>query len=69
MEFGGNFQELVRFELEAPVYTWMAFQLMKGAWKIQICEFMGLLREFDLKFLLGLLRIELINGFDHGLRP
>jgi hypothetical protein len=50
MEFGGNFQELVIFELEALVCTWMTFQLMKGVQKILICEFMDLLREFDLIF-------------------
>jgi hypothetical protein len=50
MEFAGNVQELVRFELEVPVCTWMTFQLTKGVWKIQICEFMDLLREFDLNF-------------------
>jgi hypothetical protein len=37
--------------------------------EIQICVFMGLLREFGLNFWLGLLRIGLINEFDHGLRP
>jgi hypothetical protein len=50
MEFGGNVQELVRFELEVPVCTWMTFKLTKGDWKIQFCEFMELLREFDLDF-------------------
>jgi hypothetical protein len=43
MEFGRNVQELVRFELDVPVCTWMTLKLSKGAWKIQICEFRDLL--------------------------
>jgi hypothetical protein len=39
MEFGGDFQELVRFELKAPVCTWMIDQIMKRNLEFQIREF------------------------------
>jgi hypothetical protein len=40
-------QELMRFEQEAPVCTWMIDQLMKKNLEIQNCEFLDLLQEFD----------------------
>jgi hypothetical protein len=39
LEFGGDLQELVRFELEALVCTWMIDQIMKRNLEFQIGEF------------------------------
>jgi hypothetical protein len=39
LEFGGDFQELVRFELEALVCTWMIDQIMKRNLEFQIGVF------------------------------
>jgi hypothetical protein len=36
------------FEQEAPVCTWMAYQLMKRSLGFQIYEFLDLLQKFDL---------------------
>jgi hypothetical protein len=41
-------QELMYFELGAPVCAWMAFQVMKGIWKFEFTSFLDLLQEFDL---------------------
>jgi hypothetical protein len=49
MKFDGIWlepQELIKFE-QAHVCTWMIDQLMKRNLKIQICEFLDLLQEFD----------------------
>jgi hypothetical protein len=50
MVFDWNFQDLIKFEQEAPDCTWMIDQLMKRSLKLQICGIIGLLREFDLNF-------------------
>jgi hypothetical protein len=64
MEFQFEPRDLMSFEQEALVCTWMADQLMRRSLEFQICEFTDLLLEFDLNFDLGLLRIGLIKGFD-----
>jgi hypothetical protein len=45
-EFDGA-QELMQFELGAPVCAWMTFQLMKGIWKFEFVSFLYFLQEFD----------------------
>jgi hypothetical protein len=40
-------QELMQFELGAPVCAWMTFKLMNGIWKFEFMSFLDLLQEFD----------------------
>jgi hypothetical protein len=60
-------QELMQFELGAPVCAWMTFQLMKGIWKFEFMSFLDLLQEFDSKsfdfFYSSLLRVGLPMNF------
>jgi hypothetical protein len=51
MDFLFEPQDLMKFEQEAPVCTWMADQLMKRSLGFHICEFLDLLLEFDLNWL------------------
>jgi hypothetical protein len=51
MDFLFKPQDLMKFEQEAPVCTWMADQLMKRSLGFHICEFLDLLLEFDLNWL------------------
>jgi hypothetical protein len=60
-------QELMQFELGAPVCAWISFQLMKGIWKFEFMSFLDLLQEFDSKsfdfFYSSLLRVGLPMNF------
>jgi hypothetical protein len=47
----------MKFEYEAPDCTWMTFPHMQGVQNFKICEFMDLLREFDL--------IDFVLNFDY----
>jgi hypothetical protein len=48
MEFLFEPQDLMTFEQEAPICTWMADQLVKRSLEFQICEFLDLLQKFEL---------------------
>jgi hypothetical protein len=43
MEFDLESQDLMKFEQEAPVWIWMAEQLMKRNLEFQLSEFLDLL--------------------------
>jgi hypothetical protein len=61
------FSGIDEFEQEAPNYTWMTFQLMKGVWNLNLCDFLDLLQEVgsnSFEFGFGLFRIGLINEFN-----
>jgi hypothetical protein len=53
MEIDWNFQELMKFESEAPDHTWKSHQLMTRNLEIQNYKFIDLLLEFDLNFDFG----------------
>jgi hypothetical protein len=40
-------QELMRLDLQSPVYAWITVQLMKGIWKFEFASFLDLLQKFD----------------------
>jgi hypothetical protein len=71
MEFDLESQDLMKFEQEAPVWTWMAEQLMKEIWNFNLVNFLICFKKLiriHLNFDFGLLRVGLINGFDSWLR-
>jgi hypothetical protein len=66
MGFDWNFQELMKYEQEAPGWIWMTNQLMRNTLEIHICVFLALFQEliciyFNFDF--GWLRIGLTTWF------
>jgi hypothetical protein len=58
MDIDWNFQELMKFESEAPNGTLKTHQLMTRNLKIQNYEFIDLLLEFDLNFDFGYSKLD-----------